>query len=1116
MAADGRVTTDQDGQESEQSLSPFRPGDPALGTNPLSEDRYAPASDLLALPWAEPEGPVASELEGNLEDLELDTREYDRQRVYEGEEEDEVAAEADESPFAAGEETEADECCRHDAEAMDTDFEDTGELESDGLAKDEEALEEAEPGLENEEEFDASEESAWEAEWREEELAAARGLTAGSMIVDKVPLLRRHSGIGPDLILAWNQISGSPSAVDVVVHLHGYSLSAGSRLHIVRDLKPRSGLDWADPTGGSTAPGRARPTLALLPRGHFYGGTGGRAYSFPALTAVDGIRQLVDFGLQQLAASLGVGSLAQRRLILTAHSGGGAALLRILRHVDPDEVHVFDGLYQDADALTQWATRHILKDQAVLAMAMGMLWPYMAEQGGALRVLYRGGKYGTARHSGPVATALSKLMAPDSALRRWYRVERTTIEHLKVPPAYGWRLLADASADVPDAAAEPAAAATRSPQHEFTEQLRFEGEGPAVTPTGAVVRFPSGATLPVIVGPGTASIGDDYFDPTNSGNPLLDTSATSKSTRLSANFTVRELTTSGGVSADIARIDPKLVDCLQRLRDHVGKGITITSGFRSWKRNRDVYAARKKRPTHSQHCAGRAADIKIGGMNGLEIAKAAIDSCGPNIGIGVGDTYAHVDVRGVAQAWNYGGATKDWVLEVERYQRERGGSSSPAKPPSSGEPQAPEELVRFAQRVLNATENERLDADGKLGRLTRAAVARFRSKYGLGAGDVLDDQTGLALAQRALEELAQQSMFQIGVRDAKTEQKLADFKRMRGVGFDATVDAATRAALGEALARRGSNSIAVVPSGGHPAPPAPSGVTGVSLGIDTASVADNRNPSWADARARVPLSFAIIRSNYGVSEDKVFKRDWPKIRDAGMVRGPYLFLRFPHPKHNMKAPDPVSQANAMIRTVGVLDESDLPPTVDVEFPGGRKITRMTVQQCLDGVVAAWKVLKEYYGAAPMIYTSARVWREDLDNLPAPDLLEAPLWLKRWPFEQRTQAVHDVARVARLRAPEVPPPLGDASNWWIHQYQGDALKLPGFPTGDVDMNRFNVTLTGMTGDRIKWVQRRLGISQTGVFDTETEAAVRAFQGQKGLPADGAVDVRTFARLCWSCP
>jgi len=150
MAADGRVTTDQDGQESEQSLSPFRPGDPALGTNPLSEDRYAPASDLLALPWAEPEGPVASELEGNLEDLELDTREYDRQRVYEGEEEDEVAAEADESPFAAGEETEADECCRHDAEAMDTDFEDTGELESDGLAKDEEALEEAEPGLENE------------------------------------------------------------------------------------------------------------------------------------------------------------------------------------------------------------------------------------------------------------------------------------------------------------------------------------------------------------------------------------------------------------------------------------------------------------------------------------------------------------------------------------------------------------------------------------------------------------------------------------------------------------------------------------------------------------------------------------------------------------------------------------------------------------------------------------------------------------------------------------------------------------------------------------------------------------------------------------------------------
>ena len=58
-------------------------------------------------------------------------------------------------------------------------------------------------------------------------------------------------------------------------------------------------------------------------------------------------------------------------------------------------------------------------------------------------------------------------------------------------------------------------------------------------------------------------------------------------------------------------------------------------------------------------------------------------------------------------------------------------------------------------------------------------------------------------------------------------------------------------------------------------------------------------------------------------------------------------------------------------------------------------------------------------------------------------------------------------------PPVPPPWGDATNWWIHQYQGDAVRLPGFPTGNVDMNRFNTMTRGATGDRVRWVQRRSG-------------------------------------------
>jgi len=117
----------------------------------------------------------------------------------------------------------------------------------------------------------------------------------------------------------------------------------------------------------------------------------------------------------------------------------------------------------------------------------------------------------------------------------------------------------------------------------------------------------------------------------------------------------------------------------------------------------------------------------------------------------------------------------------------------------------PAELVRFVQWVLNVVEGERLAVDGDFGSLTRGALERFRNKYNLGKGGVLDDKVQLALAQRALEEIAQQSTFaQPGVFDAKTEQALISFKLKNGLGWNATLDEATRAALINALGRRAS------------------------------------------------------------------------------------------------------------------------------------------------------------------------------------------------------------------------------------------------------------------------------------------------------------------------
>jgi len=284
------------------------------------------------------------------------------------------------------------------------------------------------------------------------------------------------------------------------------------------------------------------------------------------------------------------------------------------------------------------------------------------------------------------------------------------------------------------------------------------------------------------------------------------------------------------------------------------------------------------------------------------------------------------------------------------------------------------------------------------------------------------------------------------------------------------------------------------------------------FGVDTADW-ENQNADWARARAEVPIDFAIIRASGGGGPDQYFRRTWPKLKDAGLVRGAYLFLSFP--RNGGWPSSPVTQARAFIATVGDLDQGDLAPALDVEADNWRN-TGMRPPQLLDGVRAAWKTLRDYYGVAPVIYTSRRVWIEVLDNLPAPDLAESPLWVKDYPYKLRQPAHYDPQPFVGGRLdPRMPAPWGDAANWWIHQYQGDALRLPGF-VRTVDLNRFNAMVKGAAGDRVRWVQRRLGIPQSGAFDAAMERALRAFQSKKGIDADGVVNPRTFAYLSRSAP
>jgi lysozyme len=288
----------------------------------------------------------------------------------------------------------------------------------------------------------------------------------------------------------------------------------------------------------------------------------------------------------------------------------------------------------------------------------------------------------------------------------------------------------------------------------------------------------------------------------------------------------------------------------------------------------------------------------------------------------------------------------------------------------------------------------------------------------------------------------------------------------------------------------------------------------MSLGIDCAGVDENGNPDWTKAKTEGPIRFAFLRGTYGDSLDSKFTSDWPAIKAAGITRGAYLFLRFPLKRQaNQVGPD--VQAQKFVDAVGTLDRGDFPPTIDIEFETkeGRIGTGLTAGQVIEWVDAAWQVLSAAYNAPPLIYTSARIWNEELGNIAAPQFVESPLWLaKPWPWPVRTTAQRDLAFFADGKHdPNVPPTWG--TQWFFHQYQGDALGFPGF-SNTVDINRFRPIPQGAVGDHVKWIQRRLGISESGTFDAATRDAVIAHQNHNNLVADGVVGPKTFASLCWS--
>jgi uncharacterized protein YcbK (DUF882 family) len=95
-------------------------------------------------------------------------------------------------------------------------------------------------------------------------------------------------------------------------------------------------------------------------------------------------------------------------------------------------------------------------------------------------------------------------------------------------------------------------------------------------------------------------------------------------------------------------VDKELLDVLENIRVFFGRAVHLTNACRCLKHNKEIGS----KPT-SQHVRGKACDIYINGVEPIEIKEYLRTDLLYNMGgIGLYDTFCHVDVRSNVANWD--------------------------------------------------------------------------------------------------------------------------------------------------------------------------------------------------------------------------------------------------------------------------------------------------------------------------------------------------------------------------------------------------------------------------------------------------------------------------------
>ncbi len=93
-------------------------------------------------------------------------------------------------------------------------------------------------------------------------------------------------------------------------------------------------------------------------------------------------------------------------------------------------------------------------------------------------------------------------------------------------------------------------------------------------------------------------------------------------------------------------VAPRLVMVLESIRTRFNAAVRINSGYRTPQYNAQVGGS-----AHSQHCYGTAADITVAGQTPEAVAAYARQIMPDWGGVGVYQTFTHVDIRENRADW---------------------------------------------------------------------------------------------------------------------------------------------------------------------------------------------------------------------------------------------------------------------------------------------------------------------------------------------------------------------------------------------------------------------------------------------------------------------------------